>query len=117
MRKIFRLASVIVLSSMTFVACSQKGKVVEAGSLKSLTDSATYVIAYSQAMGIKSQGVELNTKIFADVFTQVMSGDTTCVLSKEQIEAIVASAQAASTSSFIQAYSIIGVTDKEKKKK
>ncbi|MDF1510236.1 oxygen-insensitive NADPH nitroreductase [Robertmurraya sp. DFI.2.37] len=38
-------------------------------------------------------------------------------LSKEQIEAIVASAQAASTSSFIQAYSIIGVTDKEKKKK
>jgi FMN reductase (NADPH) len=38
-------------------------------------------------------------------------------LSKEQIEIIVASAQAASTSSFIQAYSIIGVTDKEKKKK
>ncbi|WP_080847730.1 oxygen-insensitive NADPH nitroreductase [Cytobacillus gottheilii] len=36
-------------------------------------------------------------------------------LSDEQIKAIVASAQAASTSSFIQAYSIIGVTDQEKK--
>lgn len=93
MRKIFRLASVIVLSSVTFVACSQKGKVVEAGSLKSLTDSATYVIAYSQAMGMKSQGVELNTKVFADVFTQVMSGDTTCILSKEQIEKTMQSFQ------------------------
>ncbi|MBP2242177.1 FMN reductase (NADPH) [Cytobacillus eiseniae] len=38
-------------------------------------------------------------------------------LSKEQIEMIVSCAQSASTSSFIQAYSIIGVTDKEKKKK
>ena len=38
-------------------------------------------------------------------------------LSKEQIEMIVISAQAASTSSNIQAYSIIGVTDPEKKKK
>lgn len=39
------------------------------------------------------------------------------LLSAEQIKTIVESAQAASTSSFIQAYSIIGVTDKEKKKK
>ncbi|WP_026692556.1 oxygen-insensitive NADPH nitroreductase [Peribacillus kribbensis] len=38
-------------------------------------------------------------------------------LSDEQISAIVQSAQAASTSSFIQAYSIIGVKDPEKKKK
>jgi FMN reductase (NADPH) len=38
-------------------------------------------------------------------------------LSKEQIELIVTSAQAASTSSNIQAYSIIGITDPEKKKK
>lgn len=36
-------------------------------------------------------------------------------LTKEQIETIVKSAQAASTSSYIQAYSIIGVTDQEKK--
>jgi len=36
-------------------------------------------------------------------------------LSREQIEQIVLSAQAASTSSFIQAYSIIGVTDQGKK--
>ncbi|WP_096156285.1 oxygen-insensitive NADPH nitroreductase [Bacillus sp. FJAT-45066] len=36
-------------------------------------------------------------------------------LTKEQIETIVKSAQAASTSSFIQAYSIIGVSNKEKK--
>lgn len=38
-------------------------------------------------------------------------------LSDEQIRTIVECAQAASTSSFIQAYSIIGVKDKEKKKK
>jgi len=38
-------------------------------------------------------------------------------LSDEQIKVIVQSAQAASTSSFIQAYSIIGVKDKEKKLK
>ena len=38
-------------------------------------------------------------------------------LTEEQIIAIVSCAQSASTSSFIQAYSIIGVKDKEKKKK
>ncbi|KAB2335792.1 MULTISPECIES: oxygen-insensitive NADPH nitroreductase [Bacillaceae] len=38
-------------------------------------------------------------------------------LSAEQIEAIVTSAQSAATSSFIQAYSIIGVTDQQKKDK
>jgi FMN reductase (NADPH) len=38
-------------------------------------------------------------------------------LAKEQIEILVKSAQAASTSSMIQAYTIIGVTDPEKKAK
>ncbi|WP_078378545.1 oxygen-insensitive NADPH nitroreductase [Sutcliffiella halmapala] len=38
-------------------------------------------------------------------------------LSNEQIRTMVESAQAASTSSFIQAYSIIGVKDKDKKKR
>lgn len=38
-------------------------------------------------------------------------------LSDEQIKTIVACAQAASTSSFIQAYSIIGIKEKEKKRK
>lgn len=38
-------------------------------------------------------------------------------LTHEQIKTIVEAAQSASTSSFIQAYSIIGITDKEKKKK
>ncbi|CAH0344180.1 oxygen-insensitive NADPH nitroreductase [Bacillus sp. CECT 9360] len=37
------------------------------------------------------------------------------LLSKEQIQTIVDCAQAASSSSFIQAYTIIGVTDQEKK--
>lgn len=36
-------------------------------------------------------------------------------LTKEQIDILVSSAQAASTSSYVQAYSIIGVTDDEKK--
>src|SRR5690606_25970500 len=39
------------------------------------------------------------------------------LLSQEQIETIVSCAQSASTSSFIQAYSIIGVTDPAKKQK
>ncbi|CZQ89578.1 nitroreductase [Trichococcus palustris] len=39
------------------------------------------------------------------------------LLSKEQIELLVHCAQAASTSSFVQAYSIIGVTDTDQKKK
>lgn len=38
-------------------------------------------------------------------------------LTDEQIKTIVTCAQAASTSSFIQAYSIIGIKDKEKKRK
>lgn len=38
-------------------------------------------------------------------------------LTNEQIEAIVRCAQSASTSSFIQAYTIIGVTDMDKKQK
>lgn len=38
-------------------------------------------------------------------------------LTSDQIETIVKSAQAASTSSYVQAYSIIGVTDGEKKRK
>ncbi|WP_299091210.1 oxygen-insensitive NADPH nitroreductase [uncultured Metabacillus sp.] len=38
-------------------------------------------------------------------------------LTEEQIKTIVQSAQAASTSSFVQAYSIIGVKDKQKKEK
>ncbi|WP_307289747.1 oxygen-insensitive NADPH nitroreductase [Bacillus sp. SORGH_AS_0510] len=38
-------------------------------------------------------------------------------LTEEQIKTIVLSAQAASTSSYIQAYSIIGVKDREKKKR
>ncbi|MDQ0230801.1 oxygen-insensitive NADPH nitroreductase [Metabacillus malikii] len=39
------------------------------------------------------------------------------LLSDEQIQTIVKSAQAASTSSYVQAYSIIGVKDKQKKEK
>ncbi|QED47054.1 oxygen-insensitive NADPH nitroreductase [Cytobacillus dafuensis] len=39
------------------------------------------------------------------------------LLTREQIEVIVKCAQSAATSSFIQAYSIIGVTDKDKKMK
>ncbi|WP_042455090.1 oxygen-insensitive NADPH nitroreductase [Neobacillus dielmonensis] len=38
-------------------------------------------------------------------------------LTEEQVKTIVQSAQSASTSSFVQAYSIIGIKNKEKKKK
>lgn len=38
-------------------------------------------------------------------------------LSEEEVLTLIKSAQAASTSSYVQAYSIIGVTDQEKKAK
>ncbi|WP_186442469.1 nitroreductase family protein, partial [Bacillus paralicheniformis] len=39
------------------------------------------------------------------------------LLTEEEVRLLVESAQSASTSSYIQAYSIIGVTDPDKKRK
>ncbi len=57
MRNLFRLTGVLLFSSLTFVACSQKEVTVSASSLKNVTDSASYVMGYSQAMNMKAQGV------------------------------------------------------------
>ncbi len=93
MKKIFRLTSVILFTSMTFVACSQKEISVSASSLKNVTDSASYVMGYSQAMQMKAQGFEINPEIFATAIQQVLKGDTTCLLTQEQIQSTMQSYQ------------------------
>ncbi len=93
MRNLFRLTSVILFSSLTFVACSQKEVTVSASSLKNVTDSASYVMGYSQAMNMKAQGIEINPEVFATAIQQVLSGDTTCLLTPEQIQTTMQSYQ------------------------
>lgn len=93
MKNLFRLTSVVLFSSLTFVACSQKEVSVSASSLKNVTDSASYVMGYSQAMNMKAQGVEINPEVFATAIQQVLSGDTTCLLTQEQIQSTMLSYQ------------------------
>lgn len=93
MRNLFRLTGVLLFSSLTFVACSQKDVTVSASSLKNVTDSASYVMGYSQAMNMKAQGVEINPEVFATAIQQVLSGDTTCLLTQEQIQSTMLSYQ------------------------
>ncbi len=93
MKKLFRLTSVILFTSITFVACSQKEVKVSASSLKNVTDSASYIMGYSQAMQMKTQGVEINPEIFATAIQQVLNGDTVCLLTQEQIQTTMQSYQ------------------------
>ena len=86
MKKLFRLASVVLFTSITFVACSQKEVTVSVRILKNLTDSASYVMGYTQAMQMKTQGVEINPEVFAIAIQQVLSGDTTSLLTQEQMQ-------------------------------
>jgi FMN reductase (NADPH) len=59
---------------------------------------------------------EMNSTIDTILAHRSVRSFTDEKLSKEQIEMLVMAAQAASTSSFVQAYSIIGISDLEKKK-
>ena len=93
MKKLFRLASVVLFTSITFVACSQKEVKVSASGLKNLTDSASYVMGYTQAMQMKTQGVEINPEDFAIAIQQVLSGDTTSLLTQEQMQKTMQSYQ------------------------
>lgn len=93
MKKLFRLASVVLFTSITFVACSQKEVKVSASGLKNLTDSASYVMGYTQAMQMKTQGVEINPDVFATAIQQVLSGDTTSLLTQEQMQKTMQSYQ------------------------
>ena len=93
MKKLFRLASVVLFTSITFVACSQKEVKVSASGLKNLTDSASYVMGYTQAMQMKTQGVEINPEVFAIAIQQVLSGDTTSLLTQEQMQKTMQSYQ------------------------
>lgn len=89
MKRLFRLTSVVLFTSLTFVACSQKEVTVSANSLKNVTDSASYIFGYSQAMNMKSQGIEINPEVFAAAFQQVLNGDTTCLMTREDMNKVM----------------------------
>ena len=93
MKRLFCLTSVMLFTSITFVACSQKEVKVSASGLKNLTDSASYVMGYTQAMQMKTQGVEINPDVFATAIQQVLSGDTTSLLTQEQMQKTMQSYQ------------------------
>lgn len=89
MKRLFRLTSVVLFTSLTFVACSQKEVTVSVNSLKNVTDSASYIFGYSQAMRMKSQGMEINPEVFAAAFQQVLNGDTTCLMTREDMNKVM----------------------------
>ena len=93
MKRLFCLTSVMLFTLITFVACSQKEVKVSVSSLKNLTDSASYVMGYTQAMQMKTQGVEINPEVFAIAIQQVLSGDTTSLLTQEQMQKTMQSYQ------------------------
>ena len=93
MKRLFCLTSVMLFTLITFVACSQKEVKVSASGLKNLTDSASYVMGYTQAMQMKTQGVEINPEVFAIAIQQVLSGDTTSLLTQEQMQKTMQSYQ------------------------
>ena len=65
----------------------------------------------------KEGGFYMNNTIETILNHRSIRSFTDELLTAEEIDTLVKSAQAASTSSYVQAYSIIGVTDKEKKRK
>lgn len=83
----------MLFTLITFVACSQKEVKVSASSLKNVTDSASYIMGYTQAMQMKVQGVEINPEVFATAIQQVLSGDTTSLLTQEQMQKTMQSYQ------------------------
>lgn len=93
MKRLFCLTSVMLFTLITFVACSQKEVKVSASSLKNVTDSASYIMGYTQAMQMKVQGVEINPEVFATAIQQVLSGDTTSLLTQEQMQKTMQSYQ------------------------
>jgi len=76
------LSSLLLAGSLGIMltSCSQKPKHVDLGELKTLKDSASYIIGYSQGRGMAeqfdAQKVDLDKEIIARTFYQSLMGDT-----------------------------------------
>ncbi len=77
------------VTAVSFTACSQKKMHVDLGELKTLEDSAAYVLGITQGLGVKEQGIELNSEIFARAFQQGYTGDTTGMMTQAQMEDVM----------------------------
>jgi FKBP-type peptidyl-prolyl cis-trans isomerase FkpA/FKBP-type peptidyl-prolyl cis-trans isomerase FklB len=94
MKKIL-VSSAVLLGSLSIMltSCSQKPKRVDLGELKSLNDSASYIVGYMQgrqmAEAFTSQKVDLNMEIVARAFYQTLMGDTTGAIPQEKVQEIM----------------------------
>lgn len=91
MKRISLFAGLLAMSAgmFSFVACSQKAQHVDMGELKTLEDSASYVLGLYEGMGMKNQGMELNPEIFARAYQQAYSGDTAGIMNETQMQDIL----------------------------
>lgn len=91
MKRVSLFVSLLAMSAgmFSFVACSQKTQHVDMGELKTLEDSAAYVLGIYEGMGMKNQGLELNPEIFARAYQQAYSGDTNGMMPESQMQDIM----------------------------
>ena len=91
MKRVSLFVSLLAVSAgmFSFVACSQKTQHVDMGELKTLEDSAAYVLGIYEGMGMKNQGLELNPAIFARAYQQAYSGDTNGMMPESQMQDIM----------------------------
>ncbi|MDR0789893.1 MAG: FKBP-type peptidyl-prolyl cis-trans isomerase [Bacteroidales bacterium] len=94
------LPSLVLFGSLSIMltGCSQKPKRVDLGELKTLNDSASYIIGYSQgrqmAEAFESQKVDLNKEVIARAFYQTIMGDTTGSFTQTQMQEVMGRFQA-----------------------
>ncbi len=82
-------AFAISACAFAFTSCSTKQHHVDIGELKTIEDSASYVLGLSQGMGMKAQGMELNPEIFVRAYQQGYAGDTAGVMNQEQMQEVM----------------------------
>ena len=89
------LTSLVMLCSLGAVLTggSQKPKRVDMGELKTLKDSASFIVGYSQGRQMAemfvSQNVDLNNEVVARAFYQTIMGDTTNSFSQEKMQEVM----------------------------
>jgi FKBP-type peptidyl-prolyl cis-trans isomerase len=89
------LSSLVLFGSLSIMltGCSQKPKRVDLGELKTLNDSASYIIGYSQGRQMSeafvAQKVELNKEVIARAFYQTIMGDTSGSFTQEKMQEVM----------------------------
>lgn len=99
MKKIL-VSSLVLFGSLSVMltGCSQKPKKVDLGELKTLKDSASYIIGYmngrQMSEAFATQQIDLDKEIIARAMYQTIMGDTTGSLTQEQIQSVMQKFQA-----------------------